>query len=123
LDTFGNSGSGGGLRIFGSLADSSSSGSSTVFSLASAGRFGASASSIFSCPAIFGTSADSSLALAGVGYSSSEAEEIPSTSFGTLAVSMYLGRCVKTLIFFPFSVAEMAEAAASFLFFPCFREG
>jgi hypothetical protein len=40
LDTFGNSGSGGGLSIFGSPVGSSSSGSSTDFSLASAGRFG-----------------------------------------------------------------------------------
>jgi hypothetical protein len=46
----------------------------------------------------------------------------PSASIGTLAVSMYLGRCVKTLIFLPFGVAEMAEAAA-FLFFPYFRKG
>jgi hypothetical protein len=59
LDTFCNSGSGGRLRIFGSPVDSSSSGSLTVFSLASLGRFGASAGSVLFCPVAFGTSADS----------------------------------------------------------------
>jgi hypothetical protein len=38
-----------------------------------------------------------------------------------LAVSECLGRCVKTLTFFPFGVAEIAEAAP-FIFFSCFRE-
>jgi hypothetical protein len=122
LDTFGNSGSGGGLRIFVNHADSSSSGYLADFSLASVGRFGTSIDLIFSCPITFGASADSPLAPAGPGYSGSAVEEIPSASFGTLAVSMYLGRCVKTLIFFPFGVAEMAKVAA-FLFFPCFHEG
>jgi hypothetical protein len=92
------------------------------FSFASAGRFGASADLAFSCPITFGTSTDSPLAPAGLGYSGSTAEEAPSACFGTLAVSMYLGRCVKTLIFLPFGVAEMAEVA-TFIFFPCFHEG
>jgi hypothetical protein len=57
-----------------------------------------------------------------VGYLGSVAEEAPSASFGTLAVSMYLGRCVKTMIFLPFGVAGIAEVIA-FLFFPYFCEG
>jgi hypothetical protein len=122
LDTFGNSGSSGGLRIFGSPVDSSSSGSSTVFSLASIGRFGASADSAFSYPIAFGTSGDSPLAPSGAGYSGSAVEEVPSASFGTLAVSIYLGRWVKTLIFLPFGVEEMAEVAA-FLFLSLLSRG
>jgi hypothetical protein len=93
-----------------------------VFSLASVGRFGTSTVLAFSCPIAFGTSAYSPLAAAGARYSNSIAEEVPSASFGTLGVSMYLGWCVKTLIFLSFGVAEMAEVAA-FLFFPCFRKG
>jgi hypothetical protein len=62
------------------------------------------------------------LAPAGAGYSGSVAKEVLSASFGTLDISMYLDRCVKTLIFLPFGVAEMAEAVA-FLFIPYFREG
>jgi hypothetical protein len=122
LDTFGNSGSGGGLRIFGNPADSSSSGSSVVFSLASVGRFDAPADSALSCPITLGTSADSPLELTGARYPGSAVEDVHSASFGTLAVSMYLGWCVKTLIFLPFGAAEMAEVA-NFLFFPAFREG
>jgi hypothetical protein len=121
LDSFGNSSSGGGLKIFGNPTDSSC-GSSIVFSLASAGRFGASTDSAFSCPIAFGALADSPLAPVGPGYSGAVAEEVPLASFGTLAVSMYLGRSVKALIFFPFGVAEMVKVAA-FLFFPCFHEG
>jgi hypothetical protein len=49
-------------------------------------------------------------------------EDVPSPSFGTVVVSIYLGRCVKTLIFLPFGTTEMAEVVV-FLFFPCFREG
>jgi hypothetical protein len=112
------------LRNFGCLADLFGSGPSADF-LVSPGHFGTSTVSVSSCTIItigFGTSADSPLASAGVGNSGSIAEEVPSASFGTLSVSMYLGRCVKTLIFFPFGVAEMAEAAA-FLFFLYFREG
>jgi hypothetical protein len=70
LDTFGNSGSCGGLRLFGCSADFLNSGSSAVFFLASAERFGTSAVSDFSCSAItigFGTSADSPLASARAG--------------------------------------------------------
>jgi hypothetical protein len=47
---------------------------------------------------------------------------VPSISFGTLAISMRLGWCVKTLTFFYFDAPEVAVVAA-FLFFPCFREG
>jgi hypothetical protein len=122
LDTFGNSGSGGGLRIFGNPADSSSSSSSTAFSLASVGRFGAPTDSAFSCPITLGTLADSPLELTGARYLGSAVEDFPSASFGTLAVSIHLGRCIKTLIFLPFGAAEMAEVA-TFLFFPCFCEG
>jgi hypothetical protein len=97
--TFGNSASAGGLKISGSAIAFPSYGSLAASSLASAaGTFGNS-----------------------VCYASA-VEDIPSLSFGTLAVSMYLGRCVKTLIFLPFGKTEMAEAAV-FLFFPCFREG
>jgi hypothetical protein len=92
-----------------------------LFSVASAECFGAPADSIFPCPIISGTSADSPLESAGAGYPGSAVEDVPSASFGTVAVSMYLGRCVKTLIFLPFGAAEMAELAA-FLFFPCYRE-
>jgi hypothetical protein len=119
LDTFGNSGSGNGLKIFGSPIGSPSSGSSAAFPLASVECFGASANSVTE---IFGTSADSPLEMVGAGYPSSVVEDVPSASFGTVVVSMYLGWCVKTLIFLPFNVAEMAEVAA-FLFFPCFHEG
>jgi hypothetical protein len=122
LDTFDNSGSGSGLKIFGSSTGSSSSGSLTVFSLASVGRFGTPVDSVFSCPITFGTSVDSPLELIGAGYPGSTMEDVPSASFGTLAVSMYLGRCVKTLIFLLFDAAEMAKTTA-FLFFPCFHEG
>jgi hypothetical protein len=118
FDTFGNSGSTSELKIFGSPAVSPSSGSSTVFPLASTACFGA---SIDPVAGTFGTSADSSLELAGAGCLGSVVD-VSSASFGTVAVSMYLGRCVKTLIFLPFGAAEMAEVAV-FLFFPCFREG
>jgi hypothetical protein len=119
LDTFGNFGSGSGLKIFGSSASSPSSGSSVDFPLASVGRFGAFADSV---AGTVGISTDSPLEPAGAGYLGSTVEGVPSTSFGTLAISMYLGRCIKTLIFLPFGIAEMAEAA-TFLFFPCFCEG
>jgi hypothetical protein len=122
LDTFGNSGSGGGLRIFGNPAESSGPGSSVAFSLALVGGFGAPTDSAFSCPITLGTSADSPLELIGARCPGSMVEDVPSANFGTLVVSMYLGRCVKTLIFLPFGTAEMAEVAA-FLFFPYFREG
>jgi hypothetical protein len=49
-------------------------------------------------------------------------EDVPSSNFGTVAVSIYLGRWVKTLIFLPFGTTEMAEGVV-FLFFPCFHEG
>jgi hypothetical protein len=92
------------------------------FFLGLARHFGTSIVLAFSYSIAFGILADFPLAPAGARYSGSTAEEGPSASFGTLAVSMYLGRCVKTLIFFPFGVAEMVEAA-TFLFFSYFREG
>jgi hypothetical protein len=122
LGTFDNSGFGGGLRIFRKPADSPSSGSSTAFSLASAGCFGASVDSVFSCPITYGTSANSPLEPTIARYPRSAVEVVPSPSFDTLAVLMYLGQCVKTLIFLPFGTAEMAEVAA-FLFFPYFCKG
>jgi hypothetical protein len=39
-----------------------------------------------------------------------------------VAVSIYLGLWVKTLIFLPFGTTAIVEAA-TFLFFPCFRRG
>jgi hypothetical protein len=64
FETFGNSGFGGGLKIFGSPTVSSRSGSSVAFPLASGACFGASADSV---AGTFGTSANSSLEPAGVG--------------------------------------------------------
>jgi hypothetical protein len=90
LGTFGNFGSGGGLRIFCNLADSPSSSTSVIFSVASAECFSTLADSIFSCPIISGTSVDSPLEPVGVGYPGSTVEDVPSASFGTEAVSMYL---------------------------------
>jgi hypothetical protein len=120
FDTFGNSGSGSRLKIFCGPAVSSQSGSLTTFPLASAVFFGASADPV---AGTFGTSTDSStLWLAGADCPGSAMEDVPSPSFDTVAVSIYLGRCVKTLIFLPFGTTKIAEAAV-FLFFPCFREG
>jgi hypothetical protein len=98
FDAFGNSGSGSGLKIFGSPASSPNFGSSAAFPLASAGCFGASADSV---AGTLGISADSSLEPIGAGRHGSEVEDVPSANFGTLAISMYLGLCVKTLIFYP----------------------
>jgi hypothetical protein len=117
--TFGNSGSDGGLKIFGSPVVSPSPGSSAAFPLALTACFGASANSV---PGTFGTSANSSMELARAGRPSSAVENVPSASFCTVAVSIYLGQCVKTLVFLPFGAAKMAEVVA-FLFFLCFREG
>jgi hypothetical protein len=100
--TFGNFASTVGLKISGSTITFSSSGFLAASSLASTGS-------------AIGTF-DSSICLA------STVEDVPSPSFGTVAVSMYLGRCVRTLIFLPFGTTEMAEAAV-FLVFPCFHEG
>jgi hypothetical protein len=100
-DIFGSSVSCGGLRIFGCFADFFDSGSSTVFSLASAGRFSTSAVSVFYCSVIiFGldTSTNFPLASARAGQSDPEAED-PSAGFGTSTVSTRLGRYVKTLTF------------------------
>jgi hypothetical protein len=119
FDIFGSSGFVGRLKIFDSPTDSPSSGSLAAFPLTSTSCFGV---STYPVAGTFGNSANSSLGLAGVGCSASAMEDVPSPSLGTVVDSMYLGRCVKTLIFLPFGTAEMAEVAA-FLFFPCFREG
>jgi hypothetical protein len=123
-DTFGSSVSYGGLKIAGCFADFFDSGSSAIFALASVGRFGTLAVSVFCCSVIiFGldTLANFPLDLARAGQSDPEAED-PSAGFGTSAVSARLGRCVRTLTFFSFGVLAIAEAA-DFRFFPCFREG
>jgi hypothetical protein len=69
-----------------------------------------------------GSSAGSALASTGAERLGSDAEEDPSIGLGTSAVSMRLGRCVKTLTFFDLGVIEIVEAAI-FLLFPCFRQG
>jgi hypothetical protein len=51
-----------------------------LFSVASAECFGAPADSIFPCPIISGTSADSPLESAGAGYPGSAVEDVPSAS-------------------------------------------
>jgi hypothetical protein len=119
FDTFSNSGSAGGLKIFDSPTVSVNSGSLAASPLTSASCFGVSTDLV---TGTFGYSANYSLGLARAGCSASAIEDVPSPSFDTVAVSMYLGRCVKTLIFLPFGTVEMAEVAA-FLFFPCFHEG
>jgi hypothetical protein len=98
---------------------SPSFGSLAASSLASTPSFNVLAGSI---AGTFGNSDRSSLGAAGAGCSISAMEDVPSSSYGNVVVSMYLGRCVKTLIFFPFGTTEMAEEAV-FLFFPCFHEG
>jgi hypothetical protein len=109
--TFGNSASTGGL--FGNTIVFYNSGSLATPSLASAD------------PTIgtVGTTVDpSALRTAGAACSASAAEEVPSPNSGTIVVSIYRGRCVRTLIFFPFGTAEMAKATV-FLFFPAFARG
>jgi hypothetical protein len=103
--TFGNSASGG-LKISSDTIVSSSSGFFNAVSLASTTFFGVSTGSAVGT---FGKS----ICLA------SAVEDVPSPNFGTTAVSIYLGRWVKTLIFLPFGTTEMAEAAV-FLFSPAF---
>jgi hypothetical protein len=87
--TFSSSASAGGLRIFGNITVFSNSVSLATLSLASAD------------PTI-GTSdtlVDSSvLRAAGAAGSASAAEDVSSPNFGTVAVSIYLGLWVKTLI-------------------------
>jgi hypothetical protein len=119
LVIFGNPDSAGGLKIFGSSTFSPNFGSLGASSLASAPSFNVSAGPI---TGTFGNSDRSSLGMAGAGCSASAMEDVPSPSFGNVAVSMYLGWCVKTLIFLPFGTIEMAEAVV-FLFFSCFHEG
>jgi hypothetical protein len=74
LGIFVNSGSGGGLRIFGNPVDSPSSGSSAAFYFVLAGRVGTSANSV---AGTFDTSTNSPLAPAGVAYFGSMEEEAP----------------------------------------------
>jgi hypothetical protein len=106
FDTFGISGSADGLKIFGSPTVSPSSGSLAAFPLASAPCFGISTDPV---AGTFDNSANFSLGLAGAGCYTSAVEDVPSPSFGTMAVSMYLGKCVKTLIFLPFGTTKMPK--------------
>jgi hypothetical protein len=111
--TFGNYASTGGLGI---------SGSTIIF--LNFGFLAAPSSALTgSTIGIFGTIVNSSaLRVAGVACSASAAEDVCSPNFGTMVVSIYLGRWVKTLIFLPFDTTEMVEVAV-FVFFPCFHEG
>jgi hypothetical protein len=79
----------------------------------------------FNCYVVFssfGSSVRFVLASTGIERTSSVTGATPSFSFGTSAVSMRLGRRVKTLTFFDLVTLEVAEVAA-FLFFPCFCVG
>jgi hypothetical protein len=79
----------------------------------------------FNCSSVFssfGSSVGFVLASTGIARPGSVAGTTPSLSFGTSAVSMRLGRHVKTLTFFNLDTLEDAEVAA-FLFFPCFHVG
>jgi hypothetical protein len=88
--TFGNSASAGGLIIFDTITDFSNSGSLAASSLASAGL----------TIGTFGAAVDpSASALAGVACFALAAVEVPSPNLGTMAVSIYRGRWVKTFIF------------------------
>jgi hypothetical protein len=81
--------------------------------------------SAFNCSAAFssfGSSAGFVLASTDTERHGSAIGVAPSISFGTLAVSMRLGRHVKTLTFFDLDTLEVVEVAA-FLFSPCFHEG
>jgi hypothetical protein len=109
--TFGKSAPAGALKIFGIITVFSNFGFLDASSLASAG------------PAIgtYGTTIDP-LALQAVGAAcfALAVEEVPSLNSGTTTVSIYRGRCVKTLIFLPFGTAVVAEAII-FFFFPFFK--
>jgi FtsZ-interacting cell division protein ZipA len=77
----------------------------------------------FSCSVVissFGTSASFDLASAGIEQPGSVTRATLSLSFSTSAISIRLGRCVKTLTFFDLDTLEVAEVKV-FLFFPCFR--
>jgi hypothetical protein len=63
-----------------------------------------------------GSSTDSVPASAGAERHGSDMEEDPSIGLSTLAVSMRLGRCVKTLTFFGFAMLEIAEQQSFFSF-------
>jgi hypothetical protein len=85
---------------------------------------------IFGCSGTFSVIGSNSLARSAVtpvgtiGIASIAGEVVStfSFSFGTLSVSMCLGRRVKTLIFFDLDTLEDAEVTA-FLYLPCFRVG
>jgi hypothetical protein len=73
----------------------------------------------FNCSATFssfGSSVGFVLASTDTEQLGSAIGAVPSINFGTSAVSMRLGRCVKTLTFFDFDALEVTEVAA-FLFF------
>jgi hypothetical protein len=115
-------------RVFATFGNSSSdcpavssrSGFSVVFPSTSAVCFSTSADPVAET---FGTTVDSlALRPAGVSCSASTMEDVPSPNLGTVAVSMYLCRWVKTLIFLHFGTTEMAEATI-FIFFPAFAKG
>jgi hypothetical protein len=79
--------------------------------------------SAFNCSVIFssfGSSVTFVLASTGIERLGSVIGAAPSISFGMSAVSMCLGRRVKTLTFFDLDTLEVVEVAA-FIVFPCFR--
>jgi hypothetical protein len=123
LDIFGNSGSCGGLRVFGCSTDLLGYDFSVVFSLVSAGRFSTSTGSVFSCSAItigYGTSANSTLSKSGVLWLNSKKRPFSKLRhFGCFNIP---GSVRQNFNLFPFGVVEIAEVA-TFLFFPCFHEG
>jgi hypothetical protein len=81
--------------------------------------------SALNCSAIFSTFGSSVafvLASTSTERLGSEIGAAPSISFVMSAASMHLGRRVETLTFFDLDVLEVTKAA-TFLFFPWFREG
>jgi hypothetical protein len=73
----------------------------------------------FSCSIAFfssGPSAGFVLASIGAEQLGSDTEEDPSIGLGTSAISMRLGRCVKTLTFFDLGVLEVAKHQCFFSF-------
>jgi hypothetical protein len=108
--TFDNSASTSGLRIFGSAIVFSNYSFLAAPSSASTG----------STIGTFGTIVDSSaLRAAGAACSASTAEDVSSPNFGTMAVSIYIGWWVKTLIFLP-SAQQKWPKWQFFSFFPAF---
>jgi hypothetical protein len=81
--------------------------------------------SAFSCFVVFssfGSSVGFELASTGIERLGSVTRATLSLSSGMSAVSIRLGRCVKTLTFFDLNAQEVAEVE-TFLFFACFRVG